>query len=235
MKLYLDLETIPGQQPWVRADVFEQIEKDILELRPPGNYKKQESIDAWRDAEAARLRDGGEEKYRRTALDGGRGEIVSIALAVDEKPARVFIRGPEASWPSELEIIAEFFDTLGDILGEQGAWGCVWIGHNIAKFDLPFLWQRCVALGYRPPVALPKHPGPKAPEVYDTMTAWAGWGGRISQDRLCKILQLPPKEGMTGADVYRVWLDGDIDMLAEYNASDVEKVRQIYKKLEFKK
>ena len=109
----------------------------------------------------------------------------------------------------------------------------VWIGHNIRNFDLPFLYKRSVILGIKPPIDVPFSSGPSSKQVFDTMTEWAGWNKYISQDALCRLLGLPVKEGMTGADVYQYWQDGRYPEILEYNKRDVETVRAIHRRMTF--
>ena len=72
MKLYFDIETIPTTNQAIT-------DKIRAEISAPANYTKPESIAKWfeENAESAY-----QEKYRKTALDGLYGEIISIAWAV---------------------------------------------------------------------------------------------------------------------------------------------------------
>ena len=64
------------------------------------------------------------------------------------------------------------------------------------------------------------------------MAMWAGRNGRISLDRLAKIFGFGGKtQGMTGADVGRVWSGGDIDRISAYCRDDVEMTRAIHRKM----
>lgn len=74
LRLYTDLESIPDQRP----DAFNRY---LDRVRPPGNYKKQETIDAWlaENAEAE-----AEKEYLKTGLNGLHGEICSIAWAIED-------------------------------------------------------------------------------------------------------------------------------------------------------
>lgn len=232
MFIYFDLETIPSQQDWIKTDIALHLEERINNLKAPGNYKKEEAIDKWHTIEAAKLRQSADEEYKRCALDGGRGEIISVAWAVNDSPVDSVIRGPEDDAISERELLAQFFDALGD---SQQMRGAQWIGHNILGFDLPFLYKRCVILGYRPAIRFPVGAKPWGDSVFDTMIRWAGMGGRIKQDDLCKMLGLPGKpEGIDGSTVYSHWLNGDIDLIDAYNRSDVETVRAMHHKMTFK-
>jgi len=232
MRIFFDMETIPGQSDWIRADLTEDLERQIAELKPPGNYKKAESIEAWINAETAKLRASSDDAYRRCALDGGRGEIISIAWTVNDEPAQCLCRGPEMDAISEDALISEFFDRLTGGVSERLS-GAQWVGHNIAEFDLPFLYKRCVVNKIRPPAYVPFDAKPWDRAIYDTMKQWAG-KNRISQDKLCRILGLPGKpEGMDGSKVYDAWLNSDMDLIEAYNIADVEAVRAIYNRMTF--
>lgn len=233
MRIFFDLETIPGQAPWVQTEIALEIEKAIAGLKAPRNYKSAEAIEKFLKIEEAKLHDDAAERYHRCGLDGGRGEIISIAWAIDDQPVQAISRGPEDDAATEASLLSYFFEAIGGDDVERLA-GAQWVGHNVLGFDLPFLWKRCVVLAMLPPPYFPHNAKPWDKGVFDTMLEWAGHGGRISQDNLCKALSLPTKESMTGADVYPAWLNGDVDMIAEYNRQDVETVRRIYKRLTFK-
>ena len=82
MRIYLDIETIPSQQPGAR-------EAAKAGIKPPGNYKKEDTIAAWW---AEQGESAAEEAYRKQALDAAEGEIVSIAWAMDNNPPAVIVR-----------------------------------------------------------------------------------------------------------------------------------------------
>ena len=107
------------------------------------------------------------------------------------------------------------------------------IGHNIT-FDLKFIWQRCVILGICPNFSLP-FTGRHASHFHCTMQAWAGYGGRISQDRLCKALGMPGKaDGIDGSKVWDCVKSGDTASVLAYNVNDVETVFELYRRQTFK-
>ena len=65
------------------------------------------------------------------------------------------------------------------------------------------------------------------------MYAWAGYGNRISQDNLCKLLGLPTKPGMSGKDVWPAWQAGEYDKIAQYCKYDVDTVCELHNRLTF--
>jgi predicted PolB exonuclease-like 3'-5' exonuclease len=105
----------------------------------------------------------------------------------------------------------------------------------VSAFDLRFLFQRAVILGIEPPYFIPFHDKAWSERIFDTMTYFAGYGNRISLDKLSKALGLEGKTGITGADVYPMWKEGKIFEISEYCMKDVDLTREVYKKLTFKK
>lgn len=229
MQIFLDIETAPTED----AETIAAIRAGI---RPPANYKKPETIAAWREAEgeAAAL-----EAIGRTALDGGAGQVIAIGVARDDDaPPLVLTRRPDQG---EAELLRCFFDVAEEWTragAVTDAEGCpIWpdmpyfIAHN-APFDLGFIWRRCVVLGVRPSFRLPG-PNARAGKDYGcTMQAWAGYRDRVSLQALCRAMGLDdPKANGDGAQAWRWWKDGDLDRVATYCAGDVEAVRAIWHRL----
>jgi 3'-5' exonuclease len=126
-------------------------------------------------------------------------------------------------------LLQDFYSALTDI-GRA-----VYVGHNVIGFDFPFLWKRSMVLGVRPPAYLPRNPSPYRSEmVYDTMLLWDPTqraGG--SMDRICKLMGLPGKGDISGADVWPMVKAGDIAAVSEYCRGDVERTRAMYKRMTF--
>lgn len=227
MNIYIDIETIP-QQP--EESVKAEIAKTI---QAPAQMSKPETIEEWHGGAGkyAGVKDALiEETYRKTSLDGTKGEIISIAFANDECVPIVTFRGLEAGIDSERNLLKVTFEKMHSLLGGRNPW---FIGHNIGGFDLKYLFQRCVINKFNPMIDLKQY-GKHASQFYDTSTAWAGYGNRISQDNLCKALSLEGKPAdITGANVWDHYKAGNIIRIAEYNANDIETVRKIHKRLTF--
>lgn len=232
MNLYLDIETIPGQAPGIKEILAERISA-------PGNYKKAETIAEWeREQKPAMV----EEAWLKTSFDGAFGHIVVASIAIgDEAPITLY----NHDWPNgEREILAGLFDVIESAGGRELAGGTrqagnpVFIGHNVLNFDLRFIFQRAVMLGIRPPACIPFDAKPWGSEVFDTMTAWAGARGTVSLDKLCKVFGIAAKgseieDEIDGSKVWEFVKSGRIDDVAKYCAGDVERVRQIHKRLTF--
>ncbi len=232
MNIYLDIETIPGQAPGIKEILAERV-------TPPGNYKKAETIAAWEANEKPALV---EEAWLKTSFDGAFGHIAVASIAIGEEAPLTFYG---ADWPNnEREILLNLFNAIETAGGRELSGGTrqtgklVFVGHNVLNFDLRFIFQRAVMLGIRPPASIPFDAKPWGSEVFDTMTAWAGVRGTVSLDKLCKVFGIASKgseieDEIDGSKVWEFVKSGRIDDVAKYCAGDVERVRQIHKRLTF--
>jgi len=240
MNVYLDIETIPDQS----KDAIEKIAK-TLTIKCPHSTKDQIGKDlrmpaedikftSKADLEARWLKEfskkhaavQAEESWRKTSFDGGAGEIISIAWAVGDSSVSTVSRSLD---DSESELIRRFHSQVIEDLNGRPPF---FIGHNI-KFDLKFLFRRCIILG----VAAP-HPyafnGRHEKDYFDNSQAWCEFKEYISQDNLAKILGLKGKsDEIDGSKVWDFVKAGKVNDVALYNADDVIQLRQIYKKLTF--
>lgn len=212
MNLYLDIETVPCDDPAV-------IEEIAATITAPGNYKKAETIATWEQHEKPRII---EEVVGRTSFDGGYGKIVCVCFAIEN--GEVWKMHND----SEYDLIADVFFTLKNFTD------VTFVGHNIT-WDLRMLYQRAVVHGIKPPPPLLRAMHAKPWELADTMTLWHPDRDRkISLEKLCKILKVEsPKSEMNGSMVAQYYKEGRIEEIAEYCRRDVEAVRACYKRLAF--
>lgn len=212
--LYLDIETIPAQTEAEK-------QKIAAAVKPPGNIKKADSIAAWeKDSRPAAV----EEAISRSGLNGAYGHICCIGYAFDEEKAK------SLSWPLDfsderalLAAFSEAMDTLNRVP--------TIIGHNVASFDIRFIWQRAMVLGVRMPSWFPKDPKPWGNDVFDTMTAWAGSRDTISMSNLCDALGLPGKDDIDGSMVGGMFARGEFELIDSYCRADIERTRAIHRRM----
>lgn len=218
VSIYLDIETRPAS----RSDIRERVAADVA---PPGNYKSADTIAKWwaeqGDAKKA-------EAINRTALDGTWGEIVCIGYAVEAEPVQVICCADEG------DTLRTFVEDLNAACADIAAWQkrATYIGHNVAAFDLRFIWQRSRIHGVRLPV-WPLERYPRGPYVYDTMTEWSGYGGRISQRDLELAFGLARTDPLThgGADVAAALEAGRVDDVYAHCREDIRLLREIYRRM----
>jgi len=209
---FIDIETIPTQNADYQNYVCEN-------LKAPGNYKNAKAIEKW-------LEENKGEAVNKTALDGAFGEIVVIGVAIDDETPVLFYREDWQSADREADILTRFNNYLRE-KANKSTTVPLFIGHNITKFDDRFIFQRAVINGVKPYYTTSRQ------NTYDTMTEWAGYGNTVSLDKLCKVLDIEQKGDIDGSKVWQYVQDGKINEVAEYCAKDVERVRQIYKRMTF--
>lgn len=189
---------------------------------PPGNYKKAETIAEWEKTEKPKLV---EEAVQRSGLDGGFGRILCIGWAIDDAPVQV------AHEAEERLLLQVVLDDWSDVLDRAPTV----VGHNIAGFDLRFLWQRCVVNGVFPQgllYAMQAKPWDKS--LHDTMLMWHPQN-KVSLVKLCKILGVKKDDPVDGSQVYALVKAGKIQEVIAHCESDVEAVRQCHRKMTFRK
>lgn len=225
LPIFLDIETVPTR----RKHLVEYITRGI---RPPGNYKKPETIAAWERDERPLV---AEQAVLKTSFDGAFGELIVGSFAVGSGTPWVASRGPKTGLEDERVLLADLFAAMTDAVPEGKHLATVIVGHGVRDFDLRFLWRRAVIHRLPVPGWIPWHQPVFSDRVYDTLERWVKKGERVSLEKLCLVLDLPAKgselsgdEEIDGSKVNAFWLDGRMDELREYCTWDVERARLVY-------
>ena len=249
--LYLDIETIPSQRQDVidelRADKKSELAAAIAAIKPPGNYKKEETIVAWWADEAPKIVDSlkaafesdVDTAYRKTGLDGAFGQVCVIGFALDNDTPRTIWSPEWAASNCETELLEDFGCVLTDLIAASNERAITVVGHNVTGFDLRYLVQRSMVNGVQPHriIASAAQAKPwEADKVFDTMVQWGGTGAKAggSLDKLCRALRIPtPKGDITGATVWDAVKACRIADVAAYCARDVEATRAVHHRMTF--
>ena len=99
------------------------------------------------------------------------------------------------------------------------------IGHNIKKFDGPFLFRRYVANGLPVPSSLVPASKPWFSKLVDTVELWGAgvWNYQCSLDLLCHILDIPtPKDSCDGSQVWSMYQMMQLEEIERYCEKDVQ-------------
>ena len=179
--------------------------------------------------------------YALGALSAASGRILSIALHVGAMPGLEFPGlGPQSSEhvfgidkygyeEDEKEALQDFLNFMKDFDPECDEL----VGHNILGFDLPFIFQRCLAhsLTARPFVNLSDY---NVRGVFDTMHRW--WLGSrrfVSLDDIAWALGIESSKTseVEGSKVFDLYQAGKLDLIREYNLNDVRVTRKIYERM----
>lgn len=224
MNIYLDIETIGTSDPDLIADLTQGI-------APPKNYTKPETIAKWEAEEKPALV---KEVVNKTAFDGGAGRIVCLGWAINDGEASC------RADTDEREMLSAFFGVIRSAAllhyrGGDTKRPIAFVGHNIAGFDLRFLWQRAVVHGIRPPPSIPFNVKPWDQSIADTMLMWNPERDRkVKLGRLCQYLGVEsPKGDLDGSRVWEYVKAGRLAEVVEYCKGDVNAVRQCYQRMTF--
>lgn len=230
MNIYIDIETIPSQNPTIRQQLEADAQAEKALIKAPANYKDESKIAEYIAAKSAEIDADIENRWRKTALDGAYGQIVACAIACDDGQIE------SASDMNEREML----DWINNMVAgmTQGYQLPVFVGHNISGFDLKFIFQRMVINQIKPHKNIPFFAKPWDDCIFDTMVKWAGVGNRVSLDKLCKVLNIDVKGSEIGEEIdgSKVWdfvKAGRLDDVETYCAGDVARVRKIHKLMTF--
>jgi len=214
--IYLDIETIPGQQSWLADEIR-------ASLSAPSNYKDPDKIQAYID-------EAFEAALDKTVFDGAYAHIVCISVAIDDaEPISFYSETPQ----TEKEMLAEFMSFINQPMHKSGFTDNKRIiGHNVQGFDIPMLRKRCTILGVPVSSFIPLESKPWDGNPYDTMMKWDS-RNFCSLDKLLKAFGLGEKGDTNGSMVYQMWKNGKHEEIKKYCEEDVIKVRKLYKKMTF--
>jgi predicted PolB exonuclease-like 3'-5' exonuclease len=251
LEIVVDIETVPAQNP----ELIEEIRSDLREnFKAPSDMTKERACaelgmkdaDQIKFTSKARALEMWVERFRdekleetaqamlaKTSFDGAQGQIAVIGFAIDDQPAMAYqVDSLDAA--AESRLISDFFTTLSELYAPALMRNPVFIGHNLAGFDLPFIYKRAVILGIKPPAFIPFGAAPWSDHIFDTMVRWDS-RNNISLDNLCKALGIAGKtEGLCGADVWPLIQQGQIQAVANYCIDDVNATRNAYRRMTFK-
>lgn len=208
MSVFFDIETRRTADPALIARLKASVQ-------PPGNISKAETLAAWwkEKAPAAQL-----EAIEKTSLDGTYGRLASFAWAIQDDTVRCVYGEDE---PGMLHSACQVFTDprRGQLVAFNG------------EFDLRFLKQRMIINRIPVPTAISAALSQRD-GFFDPMKEWAGFRGYIKQADLEAALGTPrDKDDITGADIGTAIDAGDWEAVERHNITDVDNLREIYRRL----
>ncbi|MDQ6653222.1 MAG: ribonuclease H-like domain-containing protein, partial [Acidobacteriota bacterium] len=226
----MDIETLT--LPDFRERIGPQLER-LLKL---GNMRLEQQQRYLEDIAAEE-----ERCYQLGSLSAASGRVLSIAVhegpiqGLDiggvEQPQRerVFGIDQDGNEQDEKKSLLAFLEFMKGFDRESDEL----VGHNIIGFDLPFLFQRCLAhcISARPLVDLGEY---RVRGVFDTMHAW--WLGAkrfVSLDDIAWALGIESSKTATveGSKVFDLYQAGKLAEIREYNLNDVRVTRKVYERM----
>lgn len=173
------------------------------------------------------------EKWAKTSFDPNVAQIACICIGWYENGTYYTDSFDLIKNENETKMLSQFHAVINDICTAN----CAlihkpnFVGHYIAKFDLPFIFKRSIINRVKVCDGVKWIDAKHGINCYDTMTAWSGYGNSISMNDLASILNIKGKtEGMDGSLVYDTW-QTDHQKVIDYCNDDVQVVKEIYERL----
>lgn len=243
MNIFLDIETLPDMREGKR-DAYINAARESFKA-PASLTKEQAAIDlGLTDASEIKFtskdkmlamwaerfceekaEEVGDAAWRKTSFDGAQGRIFCACVALGEAEPVKFFGDDEA------RILRGLFDVVSAYILQNNMLRPTFIGHNIAAFDLRFIFQRAVINRVPVPLWFPRNARPRDDSVNDTMLMWAGQGGRVSLANLCEALGIESDNEMDGSMVFDLYTQGWWRSIADYCADDVRITRECWKRM----
>jgi len=226
----MDIETLA--LPGFRDRVGPKLEKD-LRL----GYMRIEQQQRYLEDIAAEE----ERVYQLGSLNSTSGRVLSIAVHVGQVPEfeiegltqaqseYVFGIDTAGNEQEEAQALRDFLNLMSDFDSECDEI----VGHNIIGFDLPFIFQRCLAnnIAARPFVNLGEY---NVRGVFDTMRGWwLGGRQRVGLDDVAWALGFESSKTseVEGSKVFDLYQAGRLAEIREYNLNDVRVTRKVYERM----
>ena len=182
----------------------------------------------------------GEEEYRKLALTGEYGRVLTIGVIVEvdgqvtqsgclgrDRETRLFHLEERRTLQAWWRLLRSFRPD-SDLI----------VTFNGISFDLPFLYKRSVINRVQPTVNL-SFARYRSRPIFDVMHEWNKWDPKkyISLDELARLLglQSPKEDGMDGSRVYDRFCEGPQahEDLAAYCMADVRVLRQCWYRMTY--
>jgi len=226
----LDIETLalPGFRDRVGPKLEKELKLGFMRLEQQQRYLEDIA------AEEERV-------YQLGSLNATSGRVLSIAVHVGPMPGleiegltshqseHAFGIDTEGNEQEEAQALKDFLALMSDFDPECD----LLVGHNIINFDLPFIFQRCLAnhIAAKPFIDLSEF---NVRGVYDTMRGWwLGSRNRVALDDVAWALGIESsKTGeVEGSKVFDLYQAGKLAEIREYNLNDVRVTRKVYERM----
>lgn len=219
--LVLDIETLP-----LAAALNEVYPRD--DRSPPSNWKDAAKIAEWYVADEKKWRTN---RVHECSLNPRLGRVLCIGMTTeDNKDVSVTFAKTEADEP---KLLRAFWETIGMEAGEVVTWHGSW--------DLRFLIIRSMVHGINPTVRpetvrawFRKYSTYPHFDVRAVLTNWEQYepGDLTEWARFFSLPERPENiRHLTGADVARLYAEGDFTTLELYAAWDVADTQRLYERV----
>ena len=235
--LTVDIETIPGANP-PEMQELDPNKYVVFEDSHPRNYKDVQKIKDWHEIQIEKVK----AKYRadliaqqvkqaelhsKQSFNSLEGQIICIGYKIESVLPGIAPISVVVMEATERETIQGFSDILTKLIESNAKYTPIlWIGHNLAKFDIPYIFHKAIKYNCKLKSYLPK----SSKDYFDTMKQWAptDYNRLTSLKKIAKFLGIE-QSGTDGGMVWDMYKEGRLEEIAKYCAEDVEITNQVYK------
>lgn len=163
------------------------------------------------------------------SLDANYAKIITIGLKVFNEPLKLFYGDDEK------EILAGFWNFMKEFVNKNPLFKI--ITHNGYKFDIPFIILRSCVNNVEIPKNIDINTNQwtmKNSNHFDTMIFFSYYGNFINPnlDVLCRLHGIDvPKGRIFGADIERVYKEGNWEKITEHCKQDIEILEKLFEKV----
>ena len=165
------------------------------------------------------------------------GRLCAIGVARDDRDPHIFDGGDDfGTLTGERALLAAFADYLQGVQKKAGGFRIA--GHNVKRFDVPFIQARMIVHGMADRVRLLGALGGKPWEspVLDSLDLFPhpdgkGFTGGRSLAMICAALGIPQQTGAMGGDMFDAFQRGDFASIRAHLRDDVHQTREVFRRL----
>lgn len=203
MKVYIDIETIPGG-----------LYPSLDEIKADGRLKDADKIETDKKEKA-------EEIFRKRALNPMEGEIICCVYRFSDEEETTIVTGDSNSIITEL--YSNWVHKAGSV---DKLYSITFVGFN-TMFDINFL--RMAALKYFPEFFkyLPHDKNSSRIKNIQDIFTMKEYGKYVSLKSVCKFLNIDHKNDIEGNQIYDYYKAGRLNEIFEYCIKDVNVLIEI--------
>ncbi len=217
--IFLDIETIPNDNEAL-AQHFES------KVEPRGGLTDPVKIEKSLNEKRAAIRN-------KAGLSWMLGQPCAIAFAVNDSEVHVLLNEG-----NERQLLEQFMGAMASVCQMGGAQARIphWVGFDLARFDLPYLYYRCVVNGVQPSVSLRHMERPWSKDISDLRYRLNGGephiAGKLPEHCLAMGIDIADDD-IDGSQVAEAWANGEHELIRQHAIRDIERTRALWRRINF--
>lgn len=212
MPLYFDAETVP-------TDAAMALPYPREERKHPGNISRPETVAKWYEEDEQRWHD---ERPKTCALSPRTGRVLAIGFAFNDNDPASVVAEHESG---EAALLRVFWEAVDAANGEI-------VTFNGCAFDVPYLLTRSWKHRVTPSISLATIDNWKSKyRTFPHCDVFQALGGSGSLGEWAQFFEVGDKQGLSGKDVYPLYLLRHFDEIASYCRNDVALLRDIRRRI----